>query len=123
VTPSICGPVNLANIATSLHLPVDDGEHQLQGLCDLRPSALMHFRDHASAARRAVDESGIVPHAIVRLLCPEDRLAIRQGIAHPRADRVRVFTRERENVAREGPRRRRNTKANAPALAQSGIFR
>ena len=35
----------------SLHLPVDDGEHQLQVLCDLRSSALMHFRDDASAAQ------------------------------------------------------------------------
>jgi hypothetical protein len=59
-----------------MHLPVDDGEHQLQVLCDLRSSALMHFRDDASAAQRAADESGLVPHALVRLLRPEDRLAI-----------------------------------------------
>jgi hypothetical protein len=49
-----------------MHLPIDDGEHQLQVLCDLRSSALMHFRDDASAAQRAADESGIVPHAPVR---------------------------------------------------------
>ena len=84
-----------------MHLPVEDGEHQLQVLCDLRSSALMHFRDDASAAQRAADESGIVPHALVRLLRLEDRLAIRQGVAHPRADRVRVFTREREDVGQE----------------------
>ena len=80
-----------------MHLPVDDGERQLQVLCDLRSSALMHFCDDARMAQRVADESGIVPHAL-RLLRPEDRLAIRQGVAHPRADRVRVFTRERENV-------------------------
>jgi hypothetical protein len=57
--------------APSMHPPVDDGEHQLQVLCDLRSSALMHFRDDASAAQRAADESGIVPHALVRLLRSE----------------------------------------------------
>ena len=34
--------------APSMHLPVNDGEHQLQVLCDLRSSALMHFRDEAA---------------------------------------------------------------------------
>jgi hypothetical protein len=33
-----------------MHRPVDDAEHQLQVLCDPRSSALMHFRDDASAA-------------------------------------------------------------------------
>jgi hypothetical protein len=53
-----------------MHLPVDDGEHQLQVLCDLRSSALIHFRDDASAAQRATDASGLVLHARVRLLRP-----------------------------------------------------
>jgi hypothetical protein len=85
-----------------MHLPVDDGEHQLQVLCDLRSSALMHFRDDASAAQRAADESGIVPHALVRLLRSEDRLVVAESDAHLIADYVRFFTRERENVGQEG---------------------
>ncbi len=84
-----------------MHLPIDDGEHQLQVLCDLRSSALMHFRDDARTAQRVADESGIVPHALVRLLRPEDRLAIRQGVAHSRANRIRVLTREGEDVGQE----------------------
>jgi hypothetical protein len=36
---------------------------------------MMHFRDDASAAQRAADASGLVPHALVRLMRPEDRLA------------------------------------------------
>jgi hypothetical protein len=35
-------------------------------------------------------------------LRPEDRLAIGEGDAHPLADRVRFFARERENVGQEG---------------------
>ena len=31
---------------------------------------------YASAAQRAADESGLVPHGLGRLLRPEDRLAI-----------------------------------------------
>jgi hypothetical protein len=61
--------------AGSTLLPVDDAEHQLQVLRDPRSSALMHFRDDASAAQRAADASGLVPHALLRLLQPEDRLA------------------------------------------------
>jgi hypothetical protein len=75
---------------------------ELQVLRDPRSSALMHFRDDASAAQRAADASGLVPHALVRLLRSEDRLAVREGDAHPLADRVRLFARERENVAQEG---------------------
>jgi hypothetical protein len=85
-----------------MHLPVDDSEHQLQVLCDLRSSALMHFRDDASAAQRAADESGIVPHALVRLLRSEDRLVVAESDAHLIADYVQFFTREGENVSQEG---------------------
>ena len=85
-----------------MHLPVDDGEHQLQVLCDLRSSALMHFRDNASAAQRAADKSGIVPHALVRLLRSEDRLVVAESNAHLIADYVRFFTREDENVGQGG---------------------
>jgi hypothetical protein len=44
----------------------------------------------------------LVPHALLRLLQPEDRLAFGEGDPHPVADRVRLFARERENVAQEG---------------------
>jgi hypothetical protein len=33
---------------------------------------------------------------------PEERLAVGKGPAHPLADRVRVFARERENIGQEG---------------------
>ena len=62
----------------------------------------MYFRDDASAAQRAADASGLIPHALVRLLHPEDRLAVGKGDAHPLPDRVRFVSRERENVAQEG---------------------
>ena len=62
----------------------------------------MHFRDDASAAQRAADESGIVPHALVRLLRSEDRLVVAESDAHLIADYVRLFARECENVAQEG---------------------
>jgi hypothetical protein len=42
----------------------------------------LSFRDDASAAQRAADESGIVPHALVRLLRPEDRLAVAVSLWH-----------------------------------------
>jgi hypothetical protein len=44
----------------------------------------------------------LVPHALVRLLQPEDRLARGEGEPHPLPDRIRLFARERENVAQEG---------------------
>ena len=39
---------------------------------------------------------------IVRLPDPEERLAAGEGDPHLLADRVRLFARERENVAQEG---------------------
>ena len=39
---------------------------------------------------------------IVRLPHPEERLAAGEGDPHPLPDRVRLFARERENVAQEG---------------------
>jgi hypothetical protein len=44
----------------------------------------------------------LVPHSLLRLLQPEDRLAFGEGDPHPLPDRVRLFARERENVAQEG---------------------
>jgi hypothetical protein len=51
---------------------------------------------YANAAQRAAGVTRLVPHALVRLLQPEDRLALGEG------DRIRLFARERENVAQEG---------------------
>ena len=62
----------------------------------------MHFRDNTRAAERAADESGLVPHVLVRLLRPEDRLAIPKGEAHTLPDCVRFFAREGEHVGQEG---------------------
>ena len=57
---------------------------------------------NASAAQRTAGVSRLVPHALLRLLQPEDRLALGEGDPHPVADRVRLFACERENVAQEG---------------------
>jgi hypothetical protein len=65
-------------------------------------SASRVHRDDASAAQRAADAIGLVPHALVVLLRPENCLAIGQDDAHAFADRVRVFSRERENIGQEG---------------------
>ena len=62
----------------------------------------MHFRDDARTAQRAADESGIVPHALVRLLRSEDCLVVDESNAHLIADYDRFFTREGENVGQEG---------------------
>jgi hypothetical protein len=56
---------------------------------------------YSSAAQRAAGVSRLVPHALLRLLQPEDRLALGEGDPHPLPDRVRLF-RERENVGQEG---------------------
>ena len=60
------------------------------------------MRGYASAAQRAAGVSRLVPHALLRLQQPEDRLALGEGDPHPLPDRVRLFARERENVAQEG---------------------
>jgi hypothetical protein len=96
------GLVKLANIATSLHLPVDAADHQLQVLADARSPAALQLLGYASAAQRAAGVSRLVPHSLLRLLRPEDRLALGEGDPRPVADRVRLFARERENVAQEG---------------------
>jgi hypothetical protein len=44
----------------------------------------------------------LVPHALVRLKRPDDRLAVNEGDAHTLADRVWFFARECENVGQEG---------------------
>ena len=63
------------------------------------PPTLMHLRDDASAAQRAADPSGL---GCVVLPRPENRLAIGRGGAHAFPVRVRVFSRERENIGQEG---------------------
>jgi hypothetical protein len=93
----------LASIAASTLLPpVDDAEHQLQVLSDARSPAALPLLGYASAAQSAAGVSRLVPHALLRLLQPEDRLALGEGDPHPLPDRVRRFARERENVAQEG---------------------
>ena len=59
-------------------------------------------RCNSSATRASAGVRGLVPHALVRLLRPEDRLAISEGDMHAFPDSVRFFTRERENVGQEG---------------------
>jgi hypothetical protein len=46
------GPGKFSQIATSLHLPVDDAEYQLQVLSDARSPAAMQLLGCASAAQR-----------------------------------------------------------------------
>jgi hypothetical protein len=41
------------------------------------------------------------PSCLLRLLQPEDRLALGEGDPHRLPDRVRLFARERENVGQE----------------------
>jgi hypothetical protein len=84
-----------------MHLPVDDGEHQLQVLCDPRSPALMQLLGHAGAAQRAAGMSRLVLHALIRLLRSEDRLTVGEGDAHAFPDPARLLTRKRENVAQE----------------------
>jgi hypothetical protein len=72
-----------ARASSTLLPPVDDAEYHLQVLCDWRFAALMHFRDDASAAGRAADATGLIPHALVRLSHPKKCLAVGQGDAHP----------------------------------------
>ena len=83
-------------------MPGDDAEHQLQVLSDARSPAALQFLGYASAAQRASGVRRLVPPVLLRLLQPEDRLALGEGEPHPLLDRVRLFARERENVAQEG---------------------
>ena len=71
-------------------------------LSDARSPAALQFLGYARAAQRAADESGIVPHALVRLLRSEDRLVVAESNSHLIADYVRFFTREDENVGQGG---------------------
>jgi hypothetical protein len=59
-----------------MHLPVDDAEHQLHVLLSARSPAALQLIGHASAAQRAASGSRLIPHALLRLLQPEDRLAL-----------------------------------------------
>jgi hypothetical protein len=93
---------NLPGGAARRPRPVHDAEHQLQMVRELGSPSLMHLRDDASAAQRAADASGLVLHALVVLPRPENRRAIGHGDAHVFPDRVRVFSRERENIGQEG---------------------
>jgi hypothetical protein len=105
-----------------LRLPVDDAEHQLQMLSDARSPAAMQLLGYASAAQRTAGVSRLDPHALLRLLQPEDRLALGEGAPHPLPDRVRLFAREREYVARKDSMRR-SIKLSTPRATSSVRFR
>ena len=70
-------------------------------LSDARSPAALQLVGYASAAQRAAGVSRLVPHALLRLLQPEDRLALGEGAPHPLRDRIRLFAREREDVGQE----------------------
>ena len=82
-------------------MPVDDAEHKLQVLSDARSPAALQLLGYASAAQRAAGVSRLVPHVLLRLLQPEDHLALGEGDRTPSL-RVRLFARQRKNVAQEG---------------------
>ena len=69
-----------ARASSTLLLPVDDAEHQLQVLSDARSPAALQLLGYASAAQRAAGVSRLVLHALVRFLrAPNSRkAAIRQ---------------------------------------------
>jgi len=85
-----------------MHRPVDDAEYHRQVLSDARSPAALQLLGYASAAQCAASMSRLVPHALLRLLQPEDRLALGEGAPHSLPDRVRFVAHERENVAQEG---------------------
>ena len=85
-----------------MHLPVDDVSTNFKCSAIPRSPALMHLLDHTSAAQGAAGVSRLLLHAFVHLLRAKDCLAVGQRGAHTIADRVRFFTRERENVGQEG---------------------
>jgi hypothetical protein len=64
----------------------------------MRSPAPLQLVGYASTARRAAGVSRLIPHALLRLVQPEDRLALGEGDPHPLADGVRLFARDRENV-------------------------
>ena len=85
-----------------MHLPVDDAEHQLRVLSDGRSPTALQLVGNASAAQSAAGVSRLVPHTLLRLLQSEDRLHLARATGTPSWNRVRLFARERENVAQEG---------------------
>ena len=88
----LCAEGNLASITPSLHLPVDDAEHQLQVLSDARSPAALQLVGYASAAQRAGGRrEPPCPSCACLFLRLEDFLAVGEGDPHPLADRVRVF--------------------------------
>jgi hypothetical protein len=64
-------------------VPVDEAEHKLQVLSDARSPAALQFLGYASAAQRASGVRRLVPPVLLRLLQPEDRLALGEGERTP----------------------------------------
>ena len=104
VTGAVIGVIvaQLPRLGSSRPLRVDDAEYQLQMLGDRRSPASLQLLGHASPAQGAAGVRGLVPHALVRLLRPEDRLVVADSDAHLVADHLRFFAREGENVGQEG---------------------
>jgi hypothetical protein len=76
-----------------MHRPVDDAEHQLQMIRE----PLMHLRDDASAAQRAGRREPLGPSC-----ASSAGRYLPRATRTPLVHRVRLFARERENVAQEG---------------------
>ena len=66
-------------------------------LRDPRSPAELQFFGYAGAAQRTAGVRRLVSHALLRLLQPENRLALGEGDAHPLIYRVGLFARERED--------------------------
>jgi hypothetical protein len=77
-------------------LRIDDAEYHLQVLSDARSPAALQLLGYASAAQRVAGVSRLVPHALPRLLQPEDRLALGEGDPHPLPARPALRPRARE---------------------------
>ena len=70
-----------------------------------RSPAALQLLGHASAAQRAEDASGLVPHAFVRFLRPEDFLAVGESDSHPVADASRSSSASARTSARKASMR------------------
>jgi hypothetical protein len=77
-------------------------EHKLQVLSDARSPAALQLLGYASAAQRAAGVSRLVPHVLLRLLQPEDHLALGEGDRTPSL-RVRLFARQRFGIPPQPP--------------------
>jgi IS5 family transposase len=82
-------------------VPVDEAEHKLQVLSDARSPAALQFLGYASAAQRAAGVRRLVPPVLLGSCSRKIASHLARANA-PLLDRVRLFARERKNVAQEG---------------------